>query len=360
MKNGISLVDMAHALEENRKVARDFVADTRKLTMDAQASCLVVGDQGNFALTTTAERQLADKLQIPVAFYDRMRKDHPDQLANVVNTLFEREPSQHMVRTLPGVARAVLSNGYRPLDNYELFDAIFPVLREAGAQVESCNVSDSLFHLKVLCPWLDRELPIPAGLKMGVGHNFFVRKVQGAVSFRNSEVGKGGLSILPGIFENQCTNLATYKSEGLVKVHIGKKTSADDIVREYMSDTTKQLDDATFWSTVRDTTRAMMDGRVFNTLIDKMVDARADVIEADPAKVVEVFAKQQQLTQDEQGGLLRHLVGSGEMTRYGLQWAVTRLSQDVPDYDRATEFERMGGQVIEMPKAEWSRLLKAA
>ncbi len=360
MKAGIDLVSMAQTLEANRKVARDFVADTRKIEMKDDGKTIALEGAGEFQLQRQAETQLAEKLKVPAVFYQRLRDNHPDLLAHTVNTLFKREPGQHMVRTLPGAARAVLSRGFRPLDNYDLFDAIYPALREAGALVESCNLSDTLMHIKVRCPWLDRELPVPEGLKMGVGHNWFVRRVQGAVSFRNSEVGMGGLSILPGIFEKQCTNLAVFKDDGLVKVHIGRRTDATDSVREYLTDETKRLDDAAFWATVRDTAKAMMSGQVFEKLIGRMQEARGDAIVGNPAKVVEVFAKENQLTEKEQGGLLRHLVDSGEMNRYGLQWAVTRLSQDVEDYDRASDMERLGGRVIELPSSQWEVLAKAA
>jgi len=363
MKTGISLIDMATQLEANRKVARDFVADTRRLELVADertAPRLLIQDQGSYALTGTAKRQLADKLQIPAPFYDRLETKYPEQLASLVNTFFQREPGQHMVRTLPGTARAFLSNVYRPLDNYDLFAEIFPLLKKAGAIIESSNLTETKMYLKVRCPWLDRELPVPEGLKMGVGHNFFVRKVEGSVTISNSDVGHGGISILPGIFENQCTNYATFKSAGLTKIHIGKKTVSDDLVIEYLSDKTKQLDDAAFWSKVKDNVNAIIDGRAMDGIVKQLNAARTDVIEVNPAGVVEVFAKQQRLTDDESGGLMRHFVESGEMTRYGLQWAVTRLAQDVKDYDRASEFERLGGQVIEMPKAEWAQLLEAA
>lgn len=360
MKEGMSLVEMAQTLESNRKVARDFVADTRKVSMYSDGRTLKIGDAGAFALLQHAQDQLAERLQLQPKTYRRFRDKHPDLLATVVNTLFEREPGQYMVRTLPNEARAVLSPGYRTLDNYDLFDAVYPALHDAGAIVESCNLSETKFYIKALCPWLDRELPIPAGLKMGVGHNFFVRKVIGAITIRNSEVGDGSLQVLPGIFEHQCTNLATYKSEGLVKVHLGKRMDAEDAVREYLTDNTKRMEDATFWAKVRDMTKAMMDGKVFHKLCDQMQDARKDVIEGDPAKVVEVFSMRNTLSQDEAGGLLRHLVGSGEMTRYGLQWAVTRLSQDVKDYDRASELERLGGEIIELPRSQWQELAKAA
>lgn len=363
MKTGISLVDMATQLEANRKVARDFVADTRKLELIADVRTkprLLVEGAGTFELSNVAKRQLGDKLQIPAPFFDRLEGGHPDILADMVNKLFQREPGQHMVRTLPGVARAVLSNVYRPLDNYDLFGEIFPMLKKAGAIVESSSLTETKMYLKVRCPWLDRELPVPEGLKMGVGHNFFVRKIEGSVTISNSDVGHGGIQILPGVYENQCTNYATFKNAGTVKIHIGKKTQSDDLVIEYLSDKTKQLDDAAFWSKVRDNVTAIMDGRAMDGMVKQLTAARSDLIVGSPAAVVEVFSKQQRLTEEEAGGLLKHLVGAGEMTRYGLQWAVTRLAQDVADYDRASEFERLGGQVIEMPQAEWAQLAKAA
>jgi hypothetical protein len=209
-------------------------------------------------------------------------------------------------------------------------------------------------------PWLDRNVDMPEGLVMGKGHTFFLRKIIGAATISNSEVGQGGLSLLPGIFEEQCTNLATFRKEGTTRIHVGKKVLAEDTVSEFLSDETRKLDDAALWSRVRDQAKALMDGRILDAIVQKLVAARGRVIEGDPAKVVEVFAKQRQLTQDESGGLLRHLVGSGEMTQYGLQWALTRLSQDVVSYDRATDFERMGGEVIELGAQDWKQLAKAA
>jgi hypothetical protein len=146
----------------------------------------------------------------------------------------------------------------------------------------------------------------------------------------------------------------------LVKIHLGKKTQAEDIVAEYLSDTTRKLDDAAFWSTVRDHAKAVMDGRVFRKITDAMVAARGKAIVGDPAKVCEVFAKRNDLSKEETGGLLRHLVGSGEMTQYGLQWAVTRLAADAEQYDRASELERLGGRVIELAANDWQTLAEAA
>jgi hypothetical protein len=40
--------------------------------------------------------------------------------------------------------------------------------------------------------------------------------------------------------------------------------------------------------------------------------------------------------------------------------AVTHYSQQVEDYDRATELEVLGGRLIELPAGEWRTLAEAA
>jgi len=201
---------------------------------------------------------------------------------------------------------------------------------------------------------------VPPGLKMGEGHTFFVRKIEGALSISNSEVGAGMISIAPAIFERQCTNLAVFRDEGFGRVHVGKKINGDDPVMAYLTDETKRLDDAVVWAKVRDVVKAALDGRAMQAIVERMEAARGEPITGDPIKVVEVAGRRLGLSEQERGGLLRHLVGSGEMTRYGMQWAVTRLAGDAEDYDRASELERAGGQVIELAANDWERIAEAA
>ena len=47
--------------------------------------------------------------------------------------------------------------------------------------------------------------------------------------------------------------------------------------------------------------------------------------------------------------MLRHLIAEGQLSgRYSLVNAVTHYSQEVEDYDRATEFEALGGRLIDL------------
>jgi len=71
-----------------------------------------------------------------------MCEKHPDVLASTVNALFQREPDQRMIRTLDGRVRAFLSDRYRPLDNDELAEVVFPTLANLDVEILSCEITE--------------------------------------------------------------------------------------------------------------------------------------------------------------------------------------------------------------------------
>jgi hypothetical protein len=77
-------------------------------------------------------------------------------------------------------------------------------------------------------------------------------------------------------------------------------------------------------------------------------------------KIVEIVGKKLTLTEGERKGVLSRLIEGGDLTRYGLHAAITRASADVEDYDRASDLERIGGNVITLPRSDWSAVLKQA
>lgn len=365
MKTGISITEMAARLEQQMNAKRDFNAPSKALVMSKDAKIIRVGTAMEGTVTRHAERQLAAKLEIPVAYYDRLRDAHPDLLAINVNELFQRESKKMLVRALdygntgPSVIRAFLSDRYRPLDNFDLFNAIAPELIATGAKVVSTELTETKLYIKALAPWLEQELPLPEGMEWGKGHNWVKRKVMGSIIISGSDVGAGRVMVQPGSWEEGCTNMAIFKENGFAKLHIGKATGDDENVTAYLSDETKRKNDEAVWSAVRDTVKATLDGRIMADNIAKMVEARADKIEGNLVDVVEVFATRNRFTEVERKALLEHMVEAQEPTRYGLQWAVTKLAGNesvVSDYDRATELERLGGEIIELPKSEWKTI----
>jgi hypothetical protein len=127
-----------------------------------------------------------------------------------------------------------------------------------------------------------------------------------------------------------------------------------------LSDKTKQLSDAAVWGQVRDIVKAAFNEVKFTDLTKKLAAASKDKIGDDVQEVIEVVGKRHGFNEGERKGILSRLIAGGDLTRYGLHSAVTRYSADVKDYDRATELERVGGQIIDLAPNQWSEVLKQA
>ncbi len=92
------------------------------------------------------------------------------------------------------------------------------------------------------------------------------------------------------------------------------------------------------------------------TMLERIqyAEAAATPIEADPIKVVEFTAKRFNFNETEQSSLMRHLIAGGDLSVWGLANAVTATAKgDELSYDRATELESIGGDIIELPKSAW-------
>ena len=68
-----------------------------------------------------------------------------------------------------------------------------------------------------------------------------------------------------------------------------------------------------------------------------------------PVQAVEELADRFLLTQNERGDVLRQLFMGGDSSRYGLINAVTAASKLADSYERATELERIGGELLALP-----------
>jgi hypothetical protein len=106
---------------------------------------------------------------------------------------------------------------------------------------------------------------------------------------------------------------------------------------------------------VRDLVKGAFDEARFAATCRALGHAADDRIEPqDTVQVVEKAARRFSFNEGERKGILARLIEGADLSRYGLHAAITRHSQDTAiDYDRATEMERIGGEVIEMATADW-------
>ena len=169
MKTGRTLVDLAGELERQMSSKRDLVVPSSllqcrtdeggalKMLVDVRSADAAVARE--YGVTDLARRQLADKLKIPFAYFERMRGEQPALLDRNVNTWLQSDGDRRMIRTLDGQVRAVLSDRYRRLDNFDLAENVLPILQRLdGARFESVELTDTKMYLKVITPRVNFEV----------------------------------------------------------------------------------------------------------------------------------------------------------------------------------------------------------
>jgi hypothetical protein len=183
--------------------------------------------------------------------------------------------------------------------------------------------------------------------------------VQAGIVITNSELGQGTLSVQPLVYRLICRNGLIASDHALRKTHVGRTVQGESDVVTVFREDTLAADDKAFFLKVRDVVEAAVSEATFRQVAQKMLKTRGIRLTGDPVKAVEVLANRYSLNESERSGVLRHLIEEGDLSAYGLVNAVTHYSQDVADYDRATEFEALGGSLIELSASEWRGVAEA-
>lgn len=375
MRTGRSLQEIAAELERQVTNRKDYVAPQGLIKASvAQTATLVPADAKptdivldglnggtSLVLKPLAHEQLADHLGVPRKYYQRMRDEQPELLAANINTWLAADPqNQRMIRTLDGQVRAVLSPKFRPLDNFELANAVLPTLLQTGVQITSCELTETRMYIKGILPSLSDELP--EGMTWGHGHQMVGRdgRLVAAIVISNSDVGAGTLRVEPSVFTTWCTNLAVMEQAAMRKYHVGRawESDADFAV---MKDDTRAADDRAFWLKVRDVTAAAFAEDTFRAAIAQIRDAaKREIVSTDLPTVVDVTVKRLALPENTKGSILTHLARGGDLTAWGLSSAITATANDYHTYEGATDLERAGGRVLALQGGDWDVIAKAA
>lgn len=349
MKSGRTLQELAIELDRQNKAKRDYVLGTQNMFMSETADAFSllnfntdksvnIENSHSLCMTELFHRQLGDTLQIPAKYYDKCRTELPELLSQNVNAWFRNTQSRHTVRTLDGTARAFLSDRYRRIDNYQIAEAVLPIIGDMPqANVESCEITSERMFIKVVHPRLQAEVS-----KGDI--------VQAGIVISNSEVGLGSVSVMPLVFRLLCLNGMVINSLGKKKYHVGRTNEES---WDLYSNETLQADDKAFMLKLGDTVRTAVDEAKFATVVERLKEASEAKITGNVESVVELTSQQYGFNKSEQSGILQHLIQGGDLSLYGLSNAVTRTSQDIESYDRASMLEAVGWQVVTMEAKAW-------
>ena len=350
MKQGKTLQEFALEISRQNEAKQDFLVDTRQLIMQVrneQPPTLEFSDRV-FDTNEIIHDQIGSKLGIPARYYDKMRVEQPKLLAENVNIWFRATPERRMIRTMDGTARAYLSDRYRRIDHHDIVQSVLPMIVEMpGAEIKSCEITERRMYIKVVNPRIQDEVA-----KGDI--------VQSGLVISNSETGFGAVSVMPLIYRLVCSNGMIAVDNGTRKFHVGRTNEADDNYEVFRSETIK-ADDHAFKLKLQDTVRAVVDIARFKKIVGKMRDAtEAKISGMEIPAVVQMANKHCGLTEDEGKNVLNHLIRDGNLNLFGLSSAITRTAQDVKSYDRATELEATGWDILNVGEKTWREWNKVA
>lgn len=344
MKQGRTLTQLQTEVMRRENEAKDYIVSTEKMQF-INGDKLSFGEQ-EYGITDTAHSQIGTYLGIPSGYYNKMRRESPQLLTENVNHWLHRTmPADKMVRTLDGNVRAFLTDKYKIIDNMQVLRVALPIISALnGASIESCEVTESNMYIKIVSERLKKE----------------VRKgdiVQAGVIISNSEVGLGCVKISPLVYRLVCTNgmvVGSSAGQRLRKYHRGKRlVAAEDlsVVRGDMDGDEKSLAEK-----IHNAIHSAVDMAILDDVVRTMREATEAELdgEAEAMAIVELVAKDYRITIEESQGVFGRLQESGDYTLYGLSNAITRYAQDVIRYDRSTELEMIGYNVLVMSKGKWS------
>lgn len=351
MKTGRSLQEVMLELDRQNKAKKDYIGSAQALRLYEDGQTFEIGSMGKarqFGTTRLFHRQVASALGIPAKYYDLMQSRKPELLAQNVNAWFGDRENSYMIRTMDygagRMARALLSDRYRRIDNMEIASAVLPLFAGSDQyEVVSSEVTENRLYLKIVNRRMEMAV-VPGDI------------VQAGVMISNSEVGLGSVSVQPLVYRLVCTNGMVVNDMGERKNHVGRAAKAVDDSFHIYSDETMEAEDKAFLLKLRDVTLAAIEESRFAQVVGRLKEAAGIPITGKVTEVVELTARTYGINSDEQDSVLQHLIAGGDLSQYGLSNAITRASQDVESYDRATTLEGIGWQVAAMPAAQWKEL----
>ena len=351
MKTGRSLQEVMLELDRQNKAKKDYIGSAQALRLYEDGQTFEIGSMGKarqFGTTRLFHRQVASALGIPAKYYDLMQTHKPGLLADNVNAWLGDRENSYMIRTMDygggRVARALLSDRYRRIDNMEIASAVLPLFAGSDQyEVISSEVTENRMYLKILSRRLEMEV-VPGDY------------VQAGVVISNSEVGLGSVNVQPLVYRLVCTNGMIVNDMGERKNHVGRAAKAVEDSFHIYSDETMEAEDKAFLLKLRDVTMAAIEEGRFAQVVGKLKESAGIPITGKVTEVVELTGKTYGFNTDEQDSILQYLIAGGDLSQYGLSNAITRASQDVESYDRATALEGIGWQVAAMPATQWKEL----
>jgi hypothetical protein len=368
LKN-LSLQEIVKQLQNQNLLKQDFVVPSKYLKM-VGSNLIVINESKLDSLTKLlldtgisidvddlqkielavldcCHSQIGSRLDIPKKYYDKMLiKEQYHHLLdyNVTSWFAEKNENNFLLRTFidreekTGIARAILSDRYNVLDNYDVMLATLDAIRESGinVQIESGDITDTKFYMRFVCPDIEMDAPeilknyrVPDGTQGGNGI------ISGFV-ISNSETGNGKFSISPRAVVLACRNGMIFKNDAFQKTHLGAKM--EEFTTIDWSEETRQKNYELVCSQVKDAIKYYASEEYLGAKIHELV-AKGNKELTYPIETIKNVSKHLSISEEKESSILNYFIKSGDTNAFGVTQALTYYAQHNASPEERYEIE---------------------
>ena len=390
LKN-LSLQEIVEALQTQNLLKQDFVVPSKYLRMD-NTNLIVLNEEKldslskllietgiavnehdaekiELAVLDCCHTQIGQRLDIPKKYYDKMLGNTMANHIldyNVTNWFRLRNENNFLLRTFidkeqkTGIARAILSDRYNVLDNYDVMLATLDAIRESGinVQIESGDITDTKFYMRFVCPDIELDAPdilknyrVPDGSK---GSNGII---SGFV-ISNSETGNGKFSISPRAVVLACRNGMIFKNDAFQKTHLGSKM--EEFTTIDWSEETRQKNYELVCSQVKDAIKYYASEEYLGAKIHELIEKGNKELNH-PIETIKNVSKHLSISEEKESSILNYFIKSGDTNAFGVTQALTYFAQHnaSPEerYEIETESVMILDSIEEFDKVEIKRVV---
>lgn len=333
-----SAKSLVERLEHIKATSRDYVVRETHLNAHVTSDGLttsLTGKERFLGLSTTpmrrwAEKQMADRLQVPWKYVELMKQEHKGDLLNEnYNSWLNDSSDKRLLRVAEGHVRGYLSSRYLIIDNYDVALKALGAAKECGAVFQRADLDEGHLYLRAL------DLNTPHVINKDV---YFA-----GIHVRNSDVGGAALTVEPFFWRKACSNGLVY-SQGLRKIHLGTEMDVGIFSRE-----TLEADVHVIYMKVGDMVRAALSPDVVERFKDDLETMLGVTLDLEPSiKKLATYG----LTESERDSLLslifkdETLDNQTRKTPYGLLQGMTSLARDM-NSERGFRLMKTAGDFVQ-------------
>ena len=327
---------LVDTLEYQKGLKNDWVVPAGHIHYDPLDGLLHMATEAEdykYHITESAHQQLAAKLEIPQAYYRRMRSEYPNLLASNINGwLSKKEQTKYLLRAfhyseegVQNICRAILSDRYSILDNRDVLVTALQAIKETGIHVEivKAELTEKRMYLHIIAP----EIHIQAKeLLEGYMEDKQANVGKGLISgvvISNSETGFGRFEISGRAMMVVCKNGLVDRNATIRKTHLGAKLNEGYVD---WSEETIQKNYALILSQTKDAVKRYLSEEYLGQLTTKLLKYKETRIEH-PQSVIKVVADELLIPEHNRESILRHFYRDGDESSFGMMNAFTKEAQ---------------------------------